>query len=155
MTGPMQAQRSKMTAASVLSSSTAVAVLALACAAEADPLSTPSMAGPLAANPNPFSVEAGPLGKVYVGGVVSGVRGSAFWMPWSTSLHMSRLWAMAALERCCMSDALKPGPGTSWKRIGLPSTLGIITPCRARRGRPGRARLLRPLPIAQQQHSAR
>jgi hypothetical protein len=44
----------------------------------ADPLSTPAMAGPLAANPNPFSVDLpdwlGPAsGKVYVGGVVSGL----------------------------------------------------------------------------------
>jgi hypothetical protein len=47
----------------------------------ADALSTPSMAGPLAANPNPFSIDttdwlgdAG--GKIYIGGAVSGL---AFW----------------------------------------------------------------------------
>jgi hypothetical protein len=44
----------------------------------ADPLSTPSMAGPLSNNSNPFSVDLpdwlGPAGgKVYVGGVVSGL----------------------------------------------------------------------------------
>ena len=46
--------------------------------AMADPLSTPAMAGPLSANPNPFSVDLpdwlGPMGgKVYVGGAVSGL----------------------------------------------------------------------------------
>jgi len=39
-------------------------------------LSTPAMSGPLAANPNPISLDAGPLGKIYVDGVVSGV---GFW----------------------------------------------------------------------------
>jgi hypothetical protein len=34
-------------------------------------LSLPAMAGPLAANPNPLSVDAGPIGKVYLTGVVS------------------------------------------------------------------------------------
>jgi hypothetical protein len=46
-------------------------------AAEAAPaaptgISTPSMTGPLVANPSPFSVE-GPLGKVYVTGAISGL----------------------------------------------------------------------------------
>jgi hypothetical protein len=36
-------------------------------------MTTPAMAGPLAANPNPFSFDAGPLGPVYVTGVVSGL----------------------------------------------------------------------------------
>jgi hypothetical protein len=58
------------------SSAAALAVLALADVAHADALSTPSMAGPLTANPNPISGEAGPLGKVYVGGVVSGLAWS-------------------------------------------------------------------------------
>jgi hypothetical protein len=39
-------------------------------------LSTPSMSGPLSANPNPISLDAGPLGKIYVGGAVSGL---GFW----------------------------------------------------------------------------
>jgi len=47
-------------------------------AAHADPMTTPAMAGPLAANPNPFSVDLpdwlGPAaGKVYVTGAVSGL----------------------------------------------------------------------------------
>jgi len=33
----------------------------------------PAMAGPLAANPNPISVDSGPIGKVYITGVVSGL----------------------------------------------------------------------------------
>ncbi|HJU19223.1 MAG TPA: outer membrane beta-barrel protein [Stellaceae bacterium] len=36
-------------------------------------LTTPAMAGPLTANPNPFSFAAGALGPVYVTGVVSGL----------------------------------------------------------------------------------
>ncbi|MBV9332009.1 MAG: outer membrane beta-barrel protein [Alphaproteobacteria bacterium] len=52
--------------------------VALSSAARGDALATPSMAGPLAANPNPFSVDlpdwfgdAG--GKIYIGGDVSGL----------------------------------------------------------------------------------
>ncbi|HEX3430231.1 MAG TPA: outer membrane beta-barrel protein [Rhizomicrobium sp.] len=44
--------------------------------AEAAALSTPSMSGPLAANPNPISLDAGPFGPIYVDGVASGVT---FW----------------------------------------------------------------------------
>jgi len=51
---------------------------ALSGVAQADPLSTPSMSGPISANPNPFSFDlpdwlgdAG--GKVYVGGAVTGL----------------------------------------------------------------------------------
>jgi hypothetical protein len=40
--------------------------------ANADALSTPGMSASLAADPNPISFDAGPLGKIYVGGVVSG-----------------------------------------------------------------------------------
>ena len=36
-------------------------------------MTTPSMAGPLVANPNPWNYDTGPLGKVYVTGVVSGL----------------------------------------------------------------------------------
>ncbi|HWY63468.1 MAG TPA: outer membrane beta-barrel protein [Rhizomicrobium sp.] len=38
-------------------------------------MTTPAMAGPLSANPNPFSVDLGDnlLGKVYIGGAVSGI----------------------------------------------------------------------------------
>ena len=36
-------------------------------------MTTPSMAGPLVANPNPFNLDGGPFGKVYVTGVVSGL----------------------------------------------------------------------------------
>jgi hypothetical protein len=36
-------------------------------------MTTPAMTGPLAANPNPTSFDAGPLGPVYVTGVVSGL----------------------------------------------------------------------------------
>ena len=39
-------------------------------------LSTPAMSGPLAANPNPISLDAGPLGTIYVDGVLSGL---GFW----------------------------------------------------------------------------
>jgi len=36
-------------------------------------MTTPAMAGPLTANPKPFSFDAGPLGTTYVTGVVSGL----------------------------------------------------------------------------------
>ena len=41
-------------------------------AANADPMATPAISPPLAANANPSKFEAGPLGDVYVGGVASG-----------------------------------------------------------------------------------
>ena len=37
------------------------------------PLSTPSFYGPLAANSNPSSFDAGPIGKIYTSGVLSGI----------------------------------------------------------------------------------
>jgi hypothetical protein len=50
------------------------AALALSAqAAHADALSTPSMVGPLTANPNPTSFNAGPLGMIYLTGAVSGL----------------------------------------------------------------------------------
>ena len=39
----------------------------------ADPVPVPAMSGPLAANPNPTKVDAGPFGKIYVTGVASGL----------------------------------------------------------------------------------
>lgn len=44
--------------------------------ARAAALSVPAMSGPLAANPNPISLDAGPLGKIYLGGALSGL---GFW----------------------------------------------------------------------------
>jgi hypothetical protein len=62
----------------VFACAAALGMTAMAGAAHADALATPSMAGPLAANPNPFSVDttewlgdAG--GKIYIGGAVSGL----------------------------------------------------------------------------------
>ena len=42
-------------------------------AAHADALTTPSMVGPLTANPDPFHFDAGPLGPIYVTGAVTGL----------------------------------------------------------------------------------
>ena len=51
----------------------AAAALAFGSAqARADVLATPAIAGPLTANPNPISYDAGLLGNVYVSGIVSG-----------------------------------------------------------------------------------
>lgn len=51
--------------------------VALAClgggAALADPMTSPAMTPPLAANPNPTTIPAGPFGDVYVTGAVTGV----------------------------------------------------------------------------------
>jgi len=44
--------------------------------APADPLSMPAMSGPLNTDANPISLDAGPLGNVYVSGAITGV---AFW----------------------------------------------------------------------------
>ncbi|MGA0599171.1 outer membrane beta-barrel protein [Caulobacter sp. KR2-114] len=41
--------------------------------AHADPLASPAMTAPLSSNANPLSVDAGPLGKIYVSGQVSGI----------------------------------------------------------------------------------
>jgi hypothetical protein len=56
-----------------LLSAAAVLGLAGAQAAHADPLSSPSMTPPLSANPNPISFDAGPVGKVFVSGQVTGL----------------------------------------------------------------------------------
>ncbi|HEX3667050.1 MAG TPA: outer membrane beta-barrel protein [Rhizomicrobium sp.] len=48
------------------------ALLLAAGPASADTLSTPSLSGPLTANPNPMGFDAGPLGRIYVGGIASG-----------------------------------------------------------------------------------
>jgi hypothetical protein len=42
-------------------------------AAAADPLATPAILPPLSANPNPFSVDGGPFGKVYISGALTGL----------------------------------------------------------------------------------
>jgi hypothetical protein len=39
----------------------------------ADPVPMPAMSGPLAANPNPLSLDAGPLGKIFVTGAATGL----------------------------------------------------------------------------------
>lgn len=44
----------------------------------ADPLSVPGMTGPLAANPDPYHIDAGPLGTVYYGGIASGLAMGQF-----------------------------------------------------------------------------
>ena len=49
------------------------ATLVCAPVAQADPLGTPGMTGPLQGNPKPTSFDAGPLGKVYVTGAFSGL----------------------------------------------------------------------------------
>jgi hypothetical protein len=56
-----------------------IALLALFLAngdAEGAALNTPSMSGPLSANPDPFSIDGGPLGTIYITGVASGL---GFW----------------------------------------------------------------------------
>jgi len=56
----------------LLAGITVSAWLAIACAAHADPLSTPAMTAPLAANPKPISFDV--LGsKIYVSGQVTGI----------------------------------------------------------------------------------
>ena len=50
------------------------AALLFACdGAQADALPTPSLDGPLAANPNPMNFDAGPFGTIYIDGIVSGL----------------------------------------------------------------------------------
>ena len=47
--------------------------LAAAAAADADPLSTPALGATLSGNPNPVNVTAGPLGKIYFSGQLTGL----------------------------------------------------------------------------------
>lgn len=49
------------------------AVALAAGSALADPVPMPAMSGPLAANPNPMSFDAGPLGKIFVTGAATGL----------------------------------------------------------------------------------
>jgi hypothetical protein len=49
------------------------ASLLFAGAAAADPMTTPAMTAPLAANPNPLKVDGGAFGDIYVGGAVTGM----------------------------------------------------------------------------------
>ncbi len=51
----------------------AAAMLSMAGAAGADPLAAPSLAGPLQANGAPAAIDAGPLGKVWLGGQLTGI----------------------------------------------------------------------------------
>ena len=51
----------------------AILTLSAGGAAMAEPMTTPSMSAPLSANPEPSVVDAGPLGKVYVTGAVTGI----------------------------------------------------------------------------------
>src|SRR6266404_5679776 len=50
-----------------------LATVVAASAAAADPVPYPAMSGPLNANPNPTKFDAGPLGKIYVTGAVTGL----------------------------------------------------------------------------------
>jgi hypothetical protein len=50
-----------------------VGVLAASGSCRADALPTPPLSGPLAGNPDPFAFDAGPPGKIYVGGIASGL----------------------------------------------------------------------------------
>jgi hypothetical protein len=51
----------------------ASASLASAAAAHADALSTPALGATFTGNPNPINLDAGPLGKIYVSGQVTGL----------------------------------------------------------------------------------
>ena len=59
-----------------LTTATLGALALIAGSVDAAALSTPSMSGPLAANPTPPTFDAGPLGPIYVDGVLSGI---GFW----------------------------------------------------------------------------
>jgi hypothetical protein len=50
-----------------------VSTAVISTAAQADPMTTPAMSGPLTANPDPFSVDLPVLGKTYITGSVSGI----------------------------------------------------------------------------------
>jgi hypothetical protein len=53
-----------------------LAMSGMATTAIADPVPMPSTSGPLSDDPNPLSLDAGPLGKVYITGALTGL---AFW----------------------------------------------------------------------------
>jgi hypothetical protein len=56
-----------------LATASAAAALAAGGIADADPLSTPALGATLSANPNPVSIEAGPLRKIYFSGQLTGL----------------------------------------------------------------------------------
>lgn len=59
----------------------------------ANPMASPAMAGPIAANPNPMSVDLGPLGKTYITGAVSGIGfGQINPVPVASSYPSNRTW---------------------------------------------------------------
>jgi hypothetical protein len=60
-------------AAAPLPPAAAPAAPAEAAAPASAAMTTPSMTGPLAANPNPMGFDSGPLGKVYLTGTISGL----------------------------------------------------------------------------------
>ena len=63
----------KLRAKTTMLSGAAAMVLLAASPALADPMTTPAMSAPLAANPEPSVVDAGPLGDIYVTGAVTGL----------------------------------------------------------------------------------
>jgi hypothetical protein len=63
----------KFAKSAALAGAAMMLALAAAGSASAQAMTTPSMSWPLAANPKPTSIDAGPLGNVYVTGAISGI----------------------------------------------------------------------------------
>src|SRR4051812_27611369 len=63
----------KMSSARNTAAAAVVLTLAAAGAAHAEALTTPAMSGSLSANASPTTIDAGPLGPIYVSGAVSGL----------------------------------------------------------------------------------
>ena len=74
------------------------ATFALAATAHADPLPSPSMSSSLSANPKPASFDAGPFGKISVGGALTGLvdgQSNAVTPPdkdWIADLSNAQVW---------------------------------------------------------------
>ena len=105
--------------------------------AESAALSTPSMGGPLSANPNPISLDAGPLGKIYVDGTLSGL---GFWQDnhvpgdqaWRADLSNGQVFVQKTdgwLQFYVQAGAYSlPALGTSYLTVGdaISDTFGAV-----------------------------
>lgn len=108
---------------------TAIAILATVSAASsvhADPLSSPSFSGPLQPNPNPVAFDAGPFGKVYVTGQLSGL--GMLQNHTATAPNMSNSDALADISNAQVQIQTTDGPLQFYLQAGAYSLPALGTP---------------------------
>ncbi len=100
----------------------ALAALALPSAALAQAMTMPSMSWPLAANPEPTTIDAGPLGSVYVTGAITGLgyaQDSAAGSDVDSRLDMSNAQVMVQTTEGPIQFFAQFG-GYSFPTVGVP-----------------------------------